>query len=198
MPGGTRTDILPQAQGREVQNHTMDDIVKQALIKWPNVPDCYGWLGLDARGRWFIRDAATQAAGGFSMHKGAELRQEKLLAFIARNYEKDAKGQWFFQNGPQRVYVELECAPWVWRIEPDKSIRSHTGQNVTALCCLLDEAGKVYLVTDLGLGLVHSQDVGLAAQQIDEGRWIPMPVVESDLEALFGFVRSPCDHHKRL
>lgn len=28
----------------------MDDIVKQAMVKWPNVPDCYGWLGLDARG----------------------------------------------------------------------------------------------------------------------------------------------------
>ena len=26
----------------------MDDIVKQALAKWPNVPDCYGWLALDS------------------------------------------------------------------------------------------------------------------------------------------------------
>ncbi|MFM8464156.1 MAG: DUF2946 family protein, partial [Burkholderiaceae bacterium] len=22
----------------------MDEIVRQALAKWPNVPDCYGWL----------------------------------------------------------------------------------------------------------------------------------------------------------
>ena len=29
---------------------TMDDIVKQAMAKWPNVPHCYGWLALDARG----------------------------------------------------------------------------------------------------------------------------------------------------
>lgn len=42
----------------------MDDIVKQALAKWPNVPDCYGWLGLDARGRWFMRDDAAQAPDG--------------------------------------------------------------------------------------------------------------------------------------
>ena len=41
----------------------MDDIVKQALAKWPNVPDCYGWLGLDARGHWYLRDDAVQAAG---------------------------------------------------------------------------------------------------------------------------------------
>ena len=43
----------------------MDDIVKQALAKWPNVPHCYGWLGLDARGNWYMRDDRTQAAGPF-------------------------------------------------------------------------------------------------------------------------------------
>ena len=41
----------------------MDDIVKAALKKWPNVPDCYGWLALDARGDWYMRDDRTQAAG---------------------------------------------------------------------------------------------------------------------------------------
>ncbi len=25
----------------------MDAIVEQAMRKWPNVPHCYGWLGLD-------------------------------------------------------------------------------------------------------------------------------------------------------
>ena len=34
----------------------MDDIVKQAMAKWPNVPACWGWLGLDARGNWWLRD----------------------------------------------------------------------------------------------------------------------------------------------
>jgi hypothetical protein len=28
----------------------MDDIVKAALLKWPNVPHCTGWLALDGRG----------------------------------------------------------------------------------------------------------------------------------------------------
>ena len=37
----------------------MDDIVKQALAKWPNVPNCYGRLGLDARGNWYMRDGAS-------------------------------------------------------------------------------------------------------------------------------------------
>lgn len=174
-----------------VQNRRMDDIVKQAMIKWPNVPDCYGWLGLDARGRWFIRDQATQASGDFPAQKGSELRHEKLLDFVARNYESDAKGQWFFQNGPQRVYVELECTPWIWRMEPDGSIRSHTGEKVTALRCLVDEAGKVYLVTELGFGLLQSQDVGMAALQIESGLWIPESVAAFDLGSMFGFVRSP-------
>ena len=93
----------------------MDDIVKQALAKWPNVPDCYGWLGLDARGRWYLRDDATQGAGPFPQNKGQLLAHDKLIAFIARNYDADAKGQWFFQNGPQRVYVELEATPWMSR-----------------------------------------------------------------------------------
>ena len=85
----------------------MDDIVKQALAKWPNVPDCYGWLGLDARGRWFMRDDAAQAAGDFPQSRGSWLRHEKLIDFIGRNYESDGERRWIFQNGPKRMYVEL-------------------------------------------------------------------------------------------
>ena len=44
----------------------MDDIVKQAMAKWPNVPACAGWLGLGARGDWYLRDEAAQAAGPFA------------------------------------------------------------------------------------------------------------------------------------
>ena len=44
----------------------MDDIVRQAMAKWPHVPACYGWLGLDARGQWWLRDAEAQACGGFA------------------------------------------------------------------------------------------------------------------------------------
>ena len=40
---------------------TMDDIVKQAMAKWPNVPHCYGWLALDARGSI----AGIDTAGSF-------------------------------------------------------------------------------------------------------------------------------------
>ena len=90
----------------------MDEIVKQALKKWPSVPHCYGWLALDARGDWYMRDDRVQAAGPFPKVKGSRILHEKLREFIERNYLHDDEGCWFFQNGPQRVYVELDAAPW--------------------------------------------------------------------------------------
>lgn len=169
----------------------MDDIVKQAMAKWPNVPDCFGWLGLDARGHWFLRDDAVQALGTFEQSKGSLLEHEKLLAFIARNYAKDDLGRWFFQNGPQRVYVELEAAPFVWRLQPGGEVQAQTGALATPDACLVDEQGRVYLVTALGLGLVHSQDVGLVADALEQQRWSQEDVLASSLPERFGFVRSP-------
>lgn len=175
----------------------MDDIVKQALAKWPHVPDCYGWLGLDARGRWYLRDDAAQAQGGFPQNKGALLQHEKLIEFIGRNYEADAQGQWFFQNGPQRVYVELECTPWVWRIQPDHALRAHTGQPATASACLQDEEGRVYFATEHGLGIVHSLDVGMVADGIESGEWSLQPVRARELATRYGFVQSPAALQQR-
>ena len=169
----------------------MDDIVKQALAKWPNVPHCYGWLGLDARGNWYMRDDRTQAAGAFPEAKGSLLRHDKLIDFIQRNYDHDDSGQWFFQNGPQRVYVELEATPFIWRVMDDFSVTAHTGTSVEPSACLLDESGKLYLVAPIGLGLVHTQDVGLAADAIEAGRWQPETVVAAELPTRFGYVMSP-------
>ena len=175
----------------------MDDIVKQALAKWPNVPDCYGWLGLDARGRWFMRDDAAQAAGDFPQSRGSWLRHEKLIDFIGRNYESDDDGRWFFQNGPQRVYVELECTPWVWQVLPDYRLQSHTGLQTSAGECLLDEEGRLYIASPQGLGLVHSQDMVLAAEAVEQGVWVPRDVVSADLPVQYGFVRSPAKSQRR-
>lgn len=177
----------------------MDDIVKQALAKWPNVPDCYGWLGLDARGNWYMRDDRAQAAGPFAhgslASKGSLLKHEKLIDFIQRNYSADAKGQWFFQNGPQRVYVELEATPWIWRIDRDPAgafvVTSHAGSPAKVTQCVLDESGRVYLETDLGFGLVHTQDVSLAADAVETGLWVPQQVAASELAGRFGYVTSP-------
>src|SRR2546422_6290676 len=66
----------------------MDELVARSLAKWPNVPAVYGWLALDRRGNWRI--------------KGQRISNVALREFIARNYECDSQGRWFFQNGPQR------------------------------------------------------------------------------------------------
>lgn len=169
----------------------MDDIVRQAIAKWPSVPHCYGWLGLDARGNWSMRDDAVQAAGPFPASKGSLLRHEKLVDFIQRNYEPDERGCWFFQNGPQRVFVELEAAPWIWRLGAGDSITSHSGRAAITRSCLLDELGRLYLDTDLGLGLVHTLDMEQASDAIEQGRWIPREVASTDLPSGFAFVLSP-------
>jgi hypothetical protein len=174
----------------------MDDIVKAALAKWPHVPDCYGWLGLDARGNWFMRDDACQAAGPFTgsastaASRGSLLKHDKLIEFIQRNYESES-GCWFFQNGPQRVYVELEATPWIWRIGPEFSVTTHTGLAVRVQRCVMDEHGRLYLDTELGFGLVHTQDMVLAADAVEQGLWVPAEMAASDLPLRFGYVRSP-------
>ncbi len=178
----------------------MDDIVKAALAKWPNVPHCHGWLGLDARGQWFMRDDRCQRTGPFAAEpgeavtccKGSLLRHDKLIEFIHRNCAADGDGQWYFQNGPQRVYLELEATPFVWRLQPDGRVLAHTGQAAGEVRrCLLDDEGRLYLVTPLGIGIVHSADMALAADAVERGEWTPEPVQAEALPATWGFVRSP-------
>jgi len=131
----------------------MDDIVKQAMAKWPNVPHCYGWLALDARGGWRMRDEPTQQAN----LSGDRLNNAALLAFINRNYAVDERGCWYFQNGPQRVYVNLETTPYVARTDPAQGLVVQTGDALgpvekaymTAAGALIVQAGgKVAQVDD--------------------------------------------------
>jgi Protein of unknown function (DUF2946) len=188
----------------------MDELVRQAMAKWPQVPACYNWLGLDTRGQWWLRDDATQALGDFNTGvvgaKGSVLRHDKLVAFIQRNYAPDERGCWYFQNGPQRVYVELALTPWVWRLNesgrlapfvPDFSAEALLrSEDLTVLSTWLDEDGWLYANTPMGLGLIHSQDVWLAARQIETGHWAPEMVLKADLGQRFGFVQSPVALHR--
>jgi Protein of unknown function (DUF2946) len=174
----------------------MDAMVEAALRKWPGVPHCYGWLALDARGDWYMRDERVQAAGAFPHPKGSRIQHDRLLGFIHRNYALDTRGAAFFQNGPQRVYVELECTPWIWRLQHTSEgaapgVQSHTGVAVRAESAWLDETGCLYLNTPLGLGLVHSLDMAVAADAVECGLWVPQDVLRADLPARFGFVCRP-------
>jgi len=173
----------------------MDPIVEAALKKWPNVPHCYGWLALDARGDWYMRDDRIQAAGPFPRVKGSRIEHEKLREFIARNYASDAEGAWFFQNGPQRVYVELEAAPWVWRLQTTDAgqlaMTSHTGRPAVPDDAMVDEAGRLFVASDLGLGLVHTLDIELAADAIERGDWQPREQSFAALVERFGYRLKP-------
>ena len=179
----------------------MDELVQAAMQKWPNVPDCWGWLALDGRGDWYLRDADCQAAGAFQdrsawpASKGSRLEHAGLIAFIGRNYGADAQGRCYFQNGPQRVYVELECTPWVWRVAADGAVQSHTGLAAKVQEVWLDEEGSLYLFTTLGFGRVHTSDMWHAAEALERME-LPM---QSDQRAVFaqrfGFVPSPQAAH---
>lgn len=171
----------------------MDAIVEAALRKWPDVPHCHGWLALCARGHWFMRDERTQHAGPFPQVKGSRIEHEKLRQFIERNYAADAAGAWFFQNGPQRVYVQLEAAPWVWRVgaAPGWPVTSHTGLPAEVKSAWLDKDGRLFLHTTLGHGLVHTLDMGLAAEAVEAGAWQPQELPFAQMPARFGYVLQP-------
>lgn len=118
----------------------MDDIVEQSLKKWPNVPHCYGWLALDARGHWRMRDQHAQDHD----LPGDRIAHTALIAFIDRNYDCDAAGRWFFQNGPQRVYVNLGIAPYIARTDPIQGLLLHTGAPLPAVDAIyLTPAGRL-------------------------------------------------------
>ncbi len=128
----------------------MDEMVRAALAKWPNVPDCYGWLALDQRGQWRLGEE-RQAITNPSMN-----------SFIARNYDHDARGRWLFQNGPQRVFVQLDYTPWVWRLVPDRTglaLTNHVGQQLAAPdSTWLDEQGRFLIEAGNMIGVLHDHD----------------------------------------
>ena len=128
----------------------MDESVRLALSKWPNVPHCYGWLALDARGAFRMRDDAAQAAN----LPGDVIRHQALLGFIYRNYACDERGAWYFQNGPQRVYVELEATPFIARTDPALGFVTHDG-------AAMGKIGKVFMTDDGRLLLQSDKKIAM-------------------------------------
>jgi hypothetical protein len=134
----------------------MDPIVKQAMAKWPDVPHCYGWLGLDARGVWRMRDQQAQALG----LAGDKIRHAALLGFINRNYLHDTRGCWYFQNGPQRVYVQLEATPYIARTDPQYGFVAHTGEPIEPIDGIwLSDGGQMLLEYDQKIAQLDDRDL---------------------------------------
>ena len=128
----------------------MDDIVLRGMAKWPNVPAVYGWLLLDRRGQWLI--------------KGDRIANRLVTEFIGRNYARDERGCWFFQNGPQRVFVDLDYTPRVYRVASagaaPLALETSTGNPVSAINgAWIDETGVALVDTEHGIGAVHDRDL---------------------------------------
>jgi len=137
----------------------MDDAVLAARQRWPDVPALTGWLSLDARGHWRLHPEGDAVRPPFE--SGELIGNAGLRAFIGRNYGVDARGQWFFQNGPQRVYVRLDAAPYIIRLANDGvALSTHTGLPITTVTqWLVDDAGNLYLDAPLGAGRMDDRDL---------------------------------------
>ena len=139
----------------------MDESVRAAMEKWPNVPAVYGWLSLDRQGRWRLRDEPITHPG--------------LVAFISRNYGHDEAGRWFFQNGPQRGFVRLEYTPWVLHVDASGTLYTHTGRPVHSVeGAWIDEEGNLLLETEAGVGLVHGDALDTVSEWLVDSAGDPV------------------------
>ena len=128
----------------------------QSTIKWPNVPDVYNWLTLDERGDWRIKEEKIS-------HKG-------LIDVINAHYQADDKGRWFFQNGPQRVFVTLTYTPYVLSVTSHDSItyfKTQTNVIVKSIDRLwIDNKDRLLVSWKNGIGLVSDRDLPLLADKL--------------------------------
>jgi hypothetical protein len=153
----------------------VDEQVLRGLAKWPDVPAVYGWLGLDRRGNWLLQ--------------GSPITNPTITAYIGRNYEREADGCWFFQNGPQRAYVELDYTPFIYKAvtpaEAPLAIESHTGKRAALVDgAWMDENGALLLETEHGIGLVDDRDLDivLAALAGPDGEALSEDALEERLQ----------------
>jgi len=164
----------------------MDEQVIAAMAKWPNVPAVYGWLSLTESGQWRLHPAGD--ALKHTSLPGETITSPQILAFIDRNYAADEQGQWYFQNGPQRVYVRLDAAPFTAHTTPDPAsgrlkLRTHTGLDIQKIHALyIDETGRLFLATDRGPALVAGRDVAAL-----------LDAFETDAEVLAEHIESGAD-----
>ena len=189
----------------------MDERVLQAKARWPNVPAAWGWLFLDRRGAWRLIDRGAPGFDPTRDGRGDPIRHEALIDFIARNYSSNEYGQWFFQNGPQRVFVDLELGPRVWRVAPQDDgviLVAHTGEIANTVERLgVDLDGVVWAQTDLGPGSIDDRQLATLLTQAlstddhaGDKAWVrfhghahalPIEPFTQSAALEFGFVRQP-------
>jgi hypothetical protein len=137
----------------------MDANVLAAMARWPNVPDVFGWLSLSTQGQWRLHPRGDASLSG----AGEPISSLRIQQFIDRNYTCDPQGRWYFQNGPQRVFVRLDAAPYILRTTGSRQplhMETHNNMDAGAISgWLLDESGRLYARTEHGPGLVAGRDL---------------------------------------
>ncbi|MGO3742976.1 DUF2946 family protein [Kerstersia sp.] len=142
----------------------MDKQVIQAMQRWPDVPAACGWLSLDARGAWRLHEHGDANQG----MPGEPIAHDGLRAFIGRNYGHDDQGRWFFQNGPQRVFVTLQAAPYILRWNAAQTqLETHTGQTAGEIrCWWLSSDGWLYAQTASGPAALDGRELEATANRL--------------------------------
>ncbi|NYT85368.1 DUF2946 family protein [Pollutimonas harenae] len=168
----------------------MDEQVIAAMARWPDVPDVYGWLSLSERGEWRLHPQGDALLPDHcapdALSPGEAITSPAILRFMNRNYAYDNAGQWYFQNGPQKVYVRLDAAPHVLHTMNEDTghrLRSHTGLDIRIISgWWLDDKGKLYAQTDIGSGLIAGRDLPtlLAELLLEDGTSL-LDALEHDL-----------------
>ena len=155
----------------EASNSGFSERTRRALLRWPDVPDVYGWLRLDSRGRWLIA--------------GQLISRQQIIAMLNQHYRADARGCWYVQNGPQRGFVALDYAPFVLRRSADGQLQCQRGQLLGEIRAIyLDENGALSLLGEAGLGLLHGDELDWALGQIKvAGAGLSDEALESALES---------------
>jgi hypothetical protein len=80
---------------------------------------------------------------------GTVIVHQALNEFIYRNYACDVEGRYFFQNGPQRVFITLDATPWIVRIIPgdqQAELLTQCQSPIEPSAALSDENGNIYII----------------------------------------------------
>ena len=150
----------------------MDESVARSMARWPDVPAVYGWLALDRRGNWRI--------------KGERIANAALREFIGRNYQADGRGCWFFQNGPQRVFVALAYTPLVVRYEGE-ALLDHCARPFLPGSIFQDDEGSVLIEGGGAVALLDDRDLERMAERAES---LPR-IRRAEVAQRFGFVADP-------
>ncbi|MGB3836582.1 DUF2946 family protein [Castellaniella sp.] len=148
----------------------MDDTVLASMARWPNVPAAFGWLSLSPRGQWCLHPAG-QGWGHTETEPGQPITNPQIVTFIGRNYQSDDTGRWFFQNGPQKVYVRLDAAPWILELHPGPDTGLHWQTHIglpygPIKQWWVDDNGYLYAQAPQGAGRVLDRDLARAAEAL--------------------------------